>query len=993
MRSPGERLACVVLALVVVVSTLAWSGIDDFGSVHAQDDSLSTVEPGARIGAGSVSVQRTSADGEPAAQPPAPAQPAAPPRTNPPDQLVPEGPLPPVRATLPRETDPPTSQDTEADPESRAANDFTVFHGSVVSPSGINKSGVLEPSVATRDQAVFYVANRFAARSTDGTNFTHVDPHTIFTPPSGTTFCCDQVVIRDPSRDITTWILQYYSDGAGNNVQRIAVARGSDGFTNNNWYYYDFTAQTAGYPTNHWLDYPHMALGADYFYWTSLVFNGSATIGSVAFRIPLAELASASGLNYQYFTYSDAGVVMTPAQSVRGTTAYFARHISTTTLRVYTWPESSNSISANDVTHEPFVQAGYSWIGPDGANMCGFVSSRIKGGWVSGSELGFFWDAAQGQSGGFGNTNFPKQYIQSVIMNASSKAVTSQPLIWSSTLAFQYGAIAPNARGHLGLSVAYNSSTIHPSSAIGIRDDVDGTFFTSLVTVRNGTHGPQNNRWGDYLAVRPASGDGNTWVATGFTFQGASCTPGIPCGSVEPGFYWFGRGRDNPIPLAITTSSLPSGRVGTAYDQQINASGGTPPYSWSGWGGTIPPGLGINNSTGRLEGTPTSVGTYTFGVRVYDSQSRTADRQFTMTVNPAALAITTSALPAGTVGAGYSQQIQATGGTTPYSWSIQGGALPSGLQVTQTPGRIEGTPTTAGTSTFTLRVTDAANRTADRQLSITINPATPTGATHLIFPVTQGDAVAGQPFTTRPCVFAMKDNDQIDSGYAGTITVALGANPSQGTLGGTTSRPASGGSACFEGLSIDRPGTGYTLRATSGNLTPGTSNAFDVVAPQPPSGRTAFDVNGDGTGDPGIMRPGGGSGGTDLWYVPFGFTGGTGSFNIYFGAPGDLPVMGDYDGDGKADAVIYRPTSGLWYGVRTATGTVAVQESIGWQSGDVPAPADYNGDGWTDLGYFRPSNGSWFGLSIRTGARGQVLNTGPGLGQSGDIPVQKRPGT
>ena len=150
--------------------------------------------------------------------------------------------------------------------------------------------------------------------------------------------------------------------------------------------------------------------------------------------------------------------------------------------------------------------------------------------------------------------------------------------------------------------------------------------------------------------------------------------------------------------------------------------------------------------------------------------------------------------------------------------------------------------------------------------------------------------------------------------------------------------------------------------------------------------RTPFDVNADGKADAGIMRPGGGPGNTDLWYSPY--TGGGGSFNIYFGAPGDLPVMGDYDGDGKADAAIYRPSTGLWYGVRTATGTVAVQESIGWQSGDVPVPCDYNGDGWTDLAYFRPSTGQWFGLSIRTGARGVVLNIGPGVGQPGDLPAQ-----
>ena len=53
-----------------------------------------------------------------------------------------------------------------------------------------------------------------------------------------------------------------------------------------------------------------------------------------------------------------------------------------------------------------------------------------------------------------------------------------------------------------------------------------------------------------------------------------------------------------------------------------------------------------------------------------------------------------------------------------------------------------------------------------------------------------------------------------------------------------------------------------------------------------------------------------------LWYAPG--TAGGGAFQIYFGATSDIPVPGDYDGDGKTDAVIYRPSTGLWYGPRQA---------------------------------------------------------------------------
>jgi hypothetical protein len=70
----------------------------------------------------------------------------------------------------------------------------------------------------------------------------------------------------------------------------------------------------------------------------------------------------------------------------------------------------------------------------------------------------------------------------------------------------------------------------------------------------------------------------------------------------------------------------------------------------------------------------------------------------------------------------YSATLQATGGTTPYTWSIIG-SLPAGLSLNAGTGAITGTPTGVGTSSFTAQVTDANNTTAQRALSITVNPA------------------------------------------------------------------------------------------------------------------------------------------------------------------------------------------------------------------------------------------------------------------------------
>ena len=73
-----------------------------------------------------------------------------------------------------------------------------------------------------------------------------------------------------------------------------------------------------------------------------------------------------------------------------------------------------------------------------------------------------------------------------------------------------------------------------------------------------------------------------------------------------------------PPPLAITTTSLPSGAVSTAYTTTSAASGGIAPYAWSLAGGTLPPGLTLS-STGVITGTPTTTGTSSFTVRAADA--------------------------------------------------------------------------------------------------------------------------------------------------------------------------------------------------------------------------------------------------------------------------------------------------------------------------------------------------------------------------------------
>ncbi|MGA1075328.1 MAG: Ig domain-containing protein, partial [Ilumatobacteraceae bacterium] len=112
--------------------------------------------------------------------------------------------------------------------------------------------------------------------------------------------------------------------------------------------------------------------------------------------------------------------------------------------------------------------------------------------------------------------------------------------------------------------------------------------------------------------------------------------------------------------------------------------------------------------------------------QVTDNAARTATRSLSIEVTQN-LAVTTSSLAGGTTGTAYSASLAASGGTTPYTWSITTGSLPAGLTLTGS--TISGTPTTAGTSTFTVQVTDNAARTATRSLSIEVVQVLTTGAT------------------------------------------------------------------------------------------------------------------------------------------------------------------------------------------------------------------------------------------------------------------------
>ncbi|MCW0218643.1 MAG: putative Ig domain-containing protein, partial [Prosthecobacter sp.] len=191
--------------------------------------------------------------------------------------------------------------------------------------------------------------------------------------------------------------------------------------------------------------------------------------------------------------------------------------------------------------------------------------------------------------------------------------------------------------------------------------------------------------------------------------------------------------------FAISPTSLPAATQQSAYSQTLTATGGNAAYTWTLTSGSLPTGLSLS-SAGVISGTATSApGVYDFTVRATDAQTCVASRSYSLTLSCPAVAVTPTTLTSATAGAAYSQALTATGGTGPYAWTVQSGALPAGVTLSGA-GSLSGTPTGAGAFNFVARAVDANGCAGVRSYTLTVVCPTITVTPSSLSSVTTGAA-------------------------------------------------------------------------------------------------------------------------------------------------------------------------------------------------------------------------------------------------------------
>lgn len=170
-------------------------------------------------------------------------------------------------------------------------------------------------------------------------------------------------------------------------------------------------------------------------------------------------------------------------------------------------------------------------------------------------------------------------------------------------------------------------------------------------------------------------------------------------------------------PLTLRGSSSIETETNVSYVSSLLIGGGKPPYTIGIVGGSLPTGFSIVGQ--NIVGTATRAEKKSFTLQIADQKGTTTTKRHTIQIYPALKALT-SELKVGVIGRSYSGRMKATGGKSPYTWSLSSGRLPAGIAIEASSGRITGIPTETGSFNLTFQVQDPLGGVAQKTLTLSV---------------------------------------------------------------------------------------------------------------------------------------------------------------------------------------------------------------------------------------------------------------------------------
>jgi hypothetical protein len=505
----------------------------------------------------------------------------------------------------------------------------------------------------------------------------------------------------------------------------------------------------------------------------------------------------------------DAGYAHTSSDTSLSTGTFAKKPTNGDALVVWAWgwagsAVSSSQLSCSDTGGNAYTQ--YAFVDGGSANgnwSCLFIATNITG-------AASFQDTVKLTGAANGNISVVASEfsgVQGLDVSATNSGTTAAPS----------ANITTTNANDLLVSVMACNNTVNPATVTtpsnwtqtavetnGRNYEVGQAIYrivSSATTYTAQWNSIGTTSWGTgIIALKGAAGSGSisgtptTAGTSTFTITGTDSA-----GNTSSQQYTV---TVNPA-IVVTPTSLAAGTINTAYSATFSASGGSgSSYTFS-ESGALPAGLTF--SSGTLSGTPTQSGSFSITVTATDSNGATGSVTDTLTINSASsLTLSPSSLQNATANTPYSVTISATGGSGSYSYAVTSGSLASWLTLNSRSGLLSGTPSTTGSSSFTITATDnhssgltgsqAYTLTVNAASSLTVSPATmPSGTVNTTYSVTV--SATGGSGTYAYAV------------TAGTLPSGLSLNTTTGVLSGT---PTATGTSSFTITATDSTISGLT---------------------------------------------------------------------------------------------------------------------------------------------------------------------------------------